>query len=343
MSGAAVADDPLWLPSPTTSPLVFGSLRADPSDALPLGDGEWASSLTWSYVNQWSTSWHTQRLHKNLHAGRQPMKEEELQYLLSAFPNDTIFHLDIEAWRADLLLSRGFGDGISVTARLPFISVGSPHWDAVSENFHSLLPGDRQFGRDLFLRSQTILFIHSNGRTVEQRGALERDGIGDAVISVSAPLGRSDSQRVALSIKAPTGRSDSLLGTGAWDYGASWSGSWEGDRRDYSAMAAFDRLSPEGRFFGFRRSNTWSAAAAVGQHFGSHYEVTLRGRIDSSPFRESMNGDLSIPVFYYRFGVMRRIARGRWVGVEIGDELMPQIGVDADWSLHIHYSARFGG
>ena len=57
----------------------------------------------------------------------------------------------MEGWRNDLLISRGFAGEIAATLQVPWVGIGSPHWDAIAEDFHARV-GLENMRRDWFPR-----------------------------------------------------------------------------------------------------------------------------------------------------------------------------------------------
>ena len=340
----AVAETPLLLPTPQSDPTEFGSLVLDPSDALSLDNGQWSFAISESYFNQWAGSWHTARVHRDRGLERQPITDDELRYLEQAFPDDAIFRVDVEGLRTDLFIARGLPRGMTLSIRVPYISVGSPNWDSVAEEFHKILPENPAYGRDVFPRGQTLVYIKGESGIVQRGDDLRESGIGDTVVSLGIRAGdRWGAQhRLGFSVKAPTGDEDSIRGSGGVDVGARWFAIWDRPRRDYVLGAGYNYLDDGGTIFGLERDDVWNVIGGVSQPVSRRLAATARLRIDSSPLASESDSDLGKPTFYYRLGLAADLGEQRWLSFEIGDELIPQVGIDSDWSFHVEFGTRFG-
>jgi hypothetical protein len=328
--------------SPATDPTEFGSLRLDPFESVVPPEGEWSFALSTTYFNQWNGTWHTRRIHEDLGRERQPIGDDEIEALEASFPADDIFRLDLEGYRADVVISRGFASGIALQARLPWISVGSPNWDGVAEGFHDLFPVVDHYVRDLFPRGETFLYIRADGKSVVRREELARSGIGDVALSVSMPIRRGErsSQRLALTVELPTGKEETLHGSGGVDAGVRWFYDRKGVKNDVLVGAGYTRLDPNGGFLGFERSDTFHLSADYHRRVGRRTALHLGARIDSSPLAGITALNLGDPVIFYRLGVQREMLPGQWLVFDIGEEIVPQMGVDADFSFQFGWSVR---
>ena len=325
------------LSAPTTDPAKFSSLRLDPFESVAPAEGTWVTTVQVSYFNQWNGTWHTRRIHEGLGRHRQPIGDDEIVQLERAFPDDEIYRFDIEGSRLDLHLARGLARGRSIAVRVPWILIGSPNGDNVAEAFHSVIPADDHYVRELFARDQTFFYLRTGGRSVVRRQELERSGFGDIAISLGLPLtsrGRA-SQRLALTAEFPTGRRETLHGSGGVDVGLRWFLARQGTRNDMLVGAGVTRNDDDGAFLGFRRSDTWHVSADWLRRVSGRMELHLGVRVDSSPLAEATRLNLGDPVVYYRLGLQREVIPGHGVTFDIGDEIAPQGGVDADFSFHL--------
>lgn len=337
--GAAAA--PLERATPATDFLDLGSIRPDPIESISLEPGTWSWSLTQSYMNQWSLTWHPHRVHLDQGRERQPMTSEEWRYIEEAFPEDDVYMIDLEGWRTDITVSYGLPRGMTITAEVPYIDVGGgPNWDSVAEKFHATIDENRTFGRDTFPKGQSYLYLRSNGKTTEVPDA-SASGIGDATLSLSMPVGdRAKEQSLVFAIQPPTGDENTVLGSGGWDASVSWYRKWRGERRSYLAGAGFAYLDSSGSMLGFERSNTYHLLGEVTQKVTENFDVRLGVRGDSSTLASEFgDSDLSDPAFYWRLGAIWDLPRGNSIYIDIGEELVPQTGTEADWSIHVGFSS----
>lgn len=322
-----------------TDPTEFGSLRMDPFEAVAPADGEWIVLLAGSYFNQWNGTWHTRRVHEDFNLHRQPIEDREIDFMESAFPDDEIYRLDIEGSRIDLLLARGFRNGTAVSVRLPWITVGSPGWDSIAEAFHQAIPVDEHYVRDLFPRGQTFLYLKMDGRSVVARDALGGSGIGDVALTVAKPFGERFGlrHRVAATVELPTGKEGSLHGSGGWDVGVRWFGRRTGLRSEWLFGAGLTRLDRSGSLLGFARSDTAHLSADYVRRISGRTALRAGARLDSSPLAGVTSMNLGDPVLFYRLGAQFATRSGQWIALDLGEEIAPQMGVDADFSLHLGY------
>lgn len=328
------------LHSPATDPTEFGSLRLDPFESVAPDGGEWVFLVGASYFNQWNGTWHTRRVHEDLGRARQPIGDDELRYLEGAFPDDDIFRLDIEGSRFDLLLARGFGKGVSLQARIPWIVVGSPSWDGVAESFHELIPVVEHYVRDLFPRGETFVYLRAQGRSVVRRGELARSGVGDVALSLGVPLRMTarTTQRLVATIELPTGEKDSLHGSGGYDAGIRWFVTRTGVRNDLLLGAGYTHNSGAGSLFGFERSDTLHLSADWTRRFTQRTRFHAGVRADTSPLSKITTMNLAEPVIFYRFGIQREMLPRQWMTLQLGEEIVPQMGVDADFAFQLSWS-----
>lgn len=332
---------PLERLTPTTDFLDLGSIRPDPIESVTLDAGTWSWSVTGSYMNQWSITWHPTRVHLDRGLERQPMTSEEWRYIEEAFPEDDVYMIDLEAWRTDLTVSYGLPRGLTLTAEIPYVDVGGgPNWDSVAEDFHSAVDEDKAFGRDIFPRAQSYAYLRANGKTTEVPDAAV-SGIGDVTLSLAMPLGdRAKEQSLVFAIQPPTGDEDTVLGSGGWDASLSWYRKWRGERRSYIAGAGFSYLDSSGSVLGFERSNTWHLLGEVTQTVTTNFDVRLGLRVDTATLADEFNdSDLGDPAFFWRLGATYDLPRGNSLYFDIGEELAPQTGTEADWSVHVGFSA----
>ena len=174
-----------------------------------------------TYFNQWAGTWHTGRVHSDRHLQGQSITEDEISYLEAAFPHDQIYRVDVEGYRSDLFLARGVGHGLTLSARVPWIEIGGPHWDALAEDFHKVLPSSPSYQRDFFRRGDTFLFVQGPHGTIERRQELARSGVGDIVLAGSLALPElfGADNTLAAAVQLPTGKKDTLQGSGGVDAG----------------------------------------------------------------------------------------------------------------------------
>jgi hypothetical protein len=114
-------------------PLRFSSLPISGTEVIAPAPGQWELSTALGYFNVWQRTWHTARIHQVWGLVGKPLTDAEIKAIEQAFPHDQFYHIDLEGWRNDFVVSRGFDGGIAATLRVPWIEIGSPHWDAIAE------------------------------------------------------------------------------------------------------------------------------------------------------------------------------------------------------------------
>ncbi len=339
ISASAALAAPLERPTPITDFLDLGSIRPDPIESIHLEPGTWSWSVASSYINQWNMTWHGHRVHIDRGLERQPMTSDEWRYVEEAFAEDDVYLIDLEGVRADMTLSYGLPRGLTLTAEIPWVDVGGgPDWDTVAEDFHSTFVPDETFGRDVFPKGQTYLFLRADGQSREVADA-SASGIGDVTLSLSMPIGRaSKEQALVFAVQPPTGDEDTLIGSGGWDASVSWYRKWRGERRSYLAGAGFAWLDPSGSVMGFERTNTYHVLGEVTQKLTTNLDARVGLRVDSSPLADAFDdSDLGMPAFYWRLGLTYDLPRGSSIFFDLGEELVPQTGTEGDWSIHVGF------
>lgn len=331
------AQIPDWRAAPQTDALEFGSPRLETGFGLDLDDGEWASSLTLTQFNSWNVSWHTAAVHRELGNGRHPVLSEELRLIERNFPGDPVWHIDVEGWRSDLIVSRGVGD-FTVSAQIPWIEIGSPNWDKLAEGFHSTLRINR-LKRDQFPRSETLIYLKSegNGSIIEAGVELERYGTGDVTLAAGRPLARrwGGSHQIVATVQIPTGREGTLQGSGGWDLGIAWYGTWKKWVSTFKAGAGYTWLDPSGSFMALERSRYLGHLLfEVDRPLWFGFQGSAGIRLDSSPLLKIMKAYPGYPATFYRFSLLREIGPG-WISLTIGNALLPQTGDEADYTFGI--------
>ena len=338
-------DNSLFTPTPQTDPTEFGSLALDPSEALLLDRGEWFTSVQTSYFNQWAGTWHTARFHLARNEPG-PFTDEDIRTLESQFPQDNIFRLDIEGWRSDLVLARGLPGGATLNVRIPWVEIGGPHWDQIGEAFHDVFGETDSYRRDLFARGDTFVLFRTNKNiSITAREELERSGVGDATVALAMPLPSRwfGTQSVAVSLKVPTGERGTLHGSGGWDSGARWFAVWNERSREYLMGLGYNKLDGGGNFLGVQRNDSWNVLVGVRQPITRRLSASVRSRVDSSPLRELEEAAFGRATFYHRLGLSLEARDQTLITFEFGNELVPQAGIDADWSFHLGVTKRFHG
>jgi len=129
--GAAHAQADTWGSPVSPDRPRFSSQGLEASDATVPPAGQWERTASAGCFNLCQTAWHTGAIHRELHT------------LEQRFPDDQFDLIDLAGWREDIRVPAGLGGGYAVTVRVPWIEIGSPHWDAIAEvpdsSFHFLV------------------------------------------------------------------------------------------------------------------------------------------------------------------------------------------------------------
>jgi len=222
-----------------------------------------------------------------------------------------------------------------VTLSVPVVSFGSPNWDAIPEDFHRAVGATTQ-RREVFARGQTMLYARSPRGGVALLEELEKSRLGDITLALAGSMGRwlGGEHRWVAAVQAPTGSRGTLWGSGGWDFGARVESSWvlsRGGSR-LGTSVGYSRLDPEGSWLGYRRRDTWHAAACVEFPLTAATQVLLGTRWEQSPIAGF--GAVSQNAGSWNAGVRRTFEDRRWVAFVLGEDAW---GVMPDFSLHLAY------
>ncbi|MEW6337668.1 MAG: hypothetical protein ACOY3Y_04790 [Acidobacteriota bacterium] len=325
---------PPWRPAANPDPLRAASAPFDAGQAAEVPDGRWAVWLETSYANVWSGTWHTAAIQREFGRARLPLADDVLRTAEFRYPDEDFHRFDLEGWRADLWVTRGLPGGVSLSLRLPSFSYGSPHWDAIAEEWHARL-GLPNANRDLFPRGDALLYMRGGGRTVLEERDVEASGFGDVALSASVPLGEwlGARHRAAAVVEAPTGEEGTVLGSGGWDAGVRWFALWPGKRVDLVAGAGYTWLG-DGSLLGVARTDPWHLLGGLDWRVWRSLTATLRVTFERSLFAGTSDGWAGEPVLYERFGLAGPIGRGAWLAFELGQDSVYH-GVAPDYSFHV--------
>ena len=327
-------DLPRWLPSPPTNPLTFGSSRLDTGFGNPSSEGKWSVSLAVSQFNMWNYSDELLEIRGEAE-GRQTLSEEDFARAAEQFPDRELWFLDVEGSRADLFVSRGLTERMSLSIQVPVISIGAPRWDGLAENYHDLLGLDSH-DRDRFPRGDTRLFLSSGDDALFRGQDLEGDEIGDVTLALGWDAGEflKGDHRVVFVVDTPTGDDRSFYGSGGWEGGVDWFGYWKVGRRIYKAAAGY-RLLEDGSLLGTPRSDTWHFLFQFERELLERIRLSAGVRVDSSPLDAVFTGAPGEPSTYYRFGLAADLGGNWWGAFHLGEEIEPVTGVESDWSFQL--------
>jgi Protein of unknown function (DUF3187) len=341
-AGVGLAADPEWRITSVPDPLRSASLPFEAALAEAPPAGKWQISAALAYFNLWQGSWQTVAIHEELQRRGKPIASDELREIERRYPDSDLYRIDLEGTRSELLIARGFSGGLAVTVELPWLEIGRPHWDDIAEWWHHRL-GLPNADREVFPRSQTLVYIKTRHGTVEQRDALDGGGLGDASISLAVPLGSTSggSQRLVLAVEAPTGARDTLRGSGGWDAGVRWFASWAWATRRLRLGAGYTWLAHSGTLLGLRRNDTWHFLAGVDQRLGKGYTAEVAFTWERSPLADVTDSELGKPAAAIRFGLEKELREGRWIAFDMGQDWFAT-GLSPDYSFQLSAGVRLG-
>ncbi len=330
--------------APYVEPLRLASLPMELADGRDLAGGEWELTVTPGYFNLWSGSWHTATIHQELGLEGEPLVPEELRILEQRHPGDDIHRFDVEGVVTELRFARGLGRGVTLTVSVPWVEVGSPHWDAISQEIHETL-GWGVGGREVFAHSQTLAYVWNptEGRAVEAWDELAGSGVGDVRVALSGALGSAwaGEHRWIAAVEAPTGDEGTIGGSGGWDLGVRWLGSWRFGRGALRGAAGYTRLDGSGSFLGAARDDTWHLAAEYRHLWGERADWLAGVRWDTSPLASFSGGEPGLPAFMFTFGARRWLSDTVFLAGVLGENLIPN-GVNPDFTLQFQVGVRGG-
>lgn len=329
---------------PYVEPLRMSSLPLEMADGTALAAGAWEVTVTPGYFNLWSGSWHTATIHRELDLVGRPLTPEELHTLEQRHPGDDIHRFDVEGTVTEVRFARGFGHGLTASLSVPWVDVGTPHWDAISEGVHRNL-GWGVGGRDTFARGRTLTFVWSpqQGRAIEAWNELDGSGVGDVRLTLSGSLGTlgGGEQRWTAAIEAPTGSEATLRGSGGWDAGVRWFGTWRWQRSLLRGAVGYTRLDPAGSFLGVERDDLVNALAEYRHAWGERADWLAAARWDTSPLASFSGGEPGKAAFFFTFGARYWTGASTFLAVALGENLIPG-GVNPDFTLQLQFGVRAG-
>ncbi len=342
LAAAAAAETIPFRLAATPDPLRAASLPLDLAPAAPVAAGAWRVEASFAYANLWQGTWEIPAIHQEYGRAGEPVGADELREIEARYPTNDMYHVDIESWRADLVVQRGLAHGLVLSLQVPWIEVGRPHWDGIAEWWHEAFSFPNA-DRDLFPRGETFFYAHTPGSTLELRDELVVSGLGDVTVSLAAPAGRfaGAEHRAVLSLDAPTGDADTLLGSGGWDVGVRWFAAWRWRTTSLVAGAGYTWLDDAGDLLGVERDDTWHLAVSLEQDLGKGWGVTGSAAYESSPLASLSAAALGDPAAYLRLGVVTHLSRGSWIALETGQDWYGT-GVSPDYGFRLTFGSGGG-
>ena len=327
---------------PRIDPIRQASAPLDMGDGLPLAAGGWRLTATVGYFNVIANSWHLPAIHSEFGLLGRPIEGWELRLLELRHPDDHSYVVDVEGWQTELRASRGFRGGVVISLRVPWIEIGTPHWDGVASTTHDIL-GAEDVG-SWTSRGETAVYAHTDLGVVERTSGLVQSGWGDATLAVSGALGRllSGQHRWGVALEAPTGARDSLMGSGGWDVGLRWYGTWGWGRNAIVAGLGFAYLDDDGDWLGVQRDNLWQLHAEYVRQLGSAWSLRGAIHVATSPLSDFADSELGEPSMSFEIGVRAALTGTSWLAFNFGENPWYTgtfTGVQPDYTLQLQIGA----
>jgi hypothetical protein len=200
----------------------MGFLAFDPVSADVLEAGRWQLDVVLTVSNDFA---HSPAVEDLLEARdeRAGLTLGELRAVASEPPDQGIFLIDAEHYRAAVALRRGMGHGLQLELVLPVIRFDGGLLDSTIESFHDTF-GLGQAGRLGAPKDQVLIYVRGSERELFVDDA-PGTALGDAVVGLRADLlSRRAPRRFELAVeglvKLPTGDEGRLTGSGSADVGA---------------------------------------------------------------------------------------------------------------------------
>lgn len=253
--------------------------------------------------------------------------------------------LDGEVARTDLLVRRGIGHGVELTADLPILHAGGGFQDGFIEGFHkafSIKRSDR-FSAE---RNRYLVYLHSADRTVA-RTAEPGWGLGDLVVGAKAALpvpgflpAGFDLAAVGL-VKLPTGDRDRLFSSGSADVGVELLGSYP-----FSRAWVYFNLSAvrEGRWkdLGAEAATVLTASVAYEHRFFRRSAVVLEFAVSESPLKGFGSAQLAEKTYIATLGWKQAVSPTQSVYFSFNENLF-NFDDTPDFGFSLGFVQKLGG
>lgn len=341
--GAPAAEDGVFpqirLASP--DPLRLGSLPFDAMTAIVPDPGVWDVTVSVGWFNVWNADGRAASVRREFGLPRnEQITDEELRQLELRYPDDDLVYADFEGILVQTEATVGLTENLGITVMVPWMSIGSPNWDAIPEGWHDLV-GITQSNRTWFPRGGSLLYIEGQGTTLTRRD-LDEAGIGDVSVTVTATVGSWMGADHVLEgiVDLPTGEVDTLRGSGGFDLGIRWFGRWRWRKSRLVVGAGLSRLDRNGSFLGIERDDTWQVGAHYDRRLGSRVVGSASVTYQSSPLSGFTASDAGNATLIRTLGVSVRVADTTWLSLRYGMD-WAGAGLFPDVSLRAAASVRF--
>lgn len=258
-------------------------------------------------------------------------------YRLSQRGNEVLI-LDGETVRTNLSFARGFGDGWSVGAELPYFHIGGGVLDNLIDGWHSTfgLPDGGRNNRP----DGELLFVLGDVNGTSLRLTNPQSGIGDVQLKVAHTIGASDDFVVQAAVKLPTGDEAMLAGSGSSD----------GSLTLLRAEALPARSRPAGYYWGVGLlragepdlidfdAKTWVYTAILGGSWQPWRRFGLKAQLDyHSAFFDSPLEEIGEGAIQATFGAWMKRNEGASLEFSIVEDLAVSTAPDVVIQVAAHW------
>jgi len=280
-------------------PFRAASLPFDLAQPPEIDDGHWNVTAGWSWFNTWSTVWEVTQVHRDFGMDDTTLpSSEEFRSLENQYPTEQFNFIDVEGNLFELFVTRGLPSGWSAGIRIPWMTIGKPHWDTFIDQWHDLF-GMTDSHRNTFPRGETLLYIPGREGVIEER-ELARSGLGDISLSIATPSLKffGGRHRAVMAVEIPTGKTGTLQGSGGWDIGLRTQSIWTWRPSRLLIGLGMNRLDAGGDFLGINRADTWFVGTTYQHRLGRRLTLTGAVTLESSPLADFTDGEAGEPALF---------------------------------------------
>ena len=300
--------DGLLAPFPIRDQFLLsnGFLSFAPESARTLDEDTWSVSMNVADSNTFAKSnWisHSLQGRTNRANALQTLADTRFQ------SESTLFLVDGESHRSDLLLSRGFASGLELRVSMPLISTGGGWSDNVIENVHHAMKIGNAERESLTRNSETVFLRHDGMTYIRSRG--NGVSVGDIAVSAKYELTPFEDHKLNLavvsSVELPTGNARTLDGSGSLDGGLELVAS-----RDYNhhtritATLGVLRLGAN-KALGTNAQTLIADTVAIARAIGDSTAAVAQLTVSESPFRQLGIAEFSRRSYQLSTGVQKRV------------------------------------
>lgn len=251
------------------------------------------------------------------------------------------FLFDGEVARTDILLRRGIGHGVELSADLPVLHAGGGFLDGFIEGFHKTFSIKRS-DRFAAERDRYLVYLRSGDRQVvrtEDPGWGLSDLVLGAKVALPARPAGFDLAAAGL-LKLPTGDKNRLFSSGSADLGAQLLGS-----RDFTRSRLYLDLSVvrEGAWseVGAAAATVLTASASYEHRFFRRSAAVIELAVSDSPLKGLHNAQLAEKTYILTLGWKQALSPTRSIYFAFNENLF-SFDDTPDFGFLLGFVERFG-